>query len=371
MGPVADAHRARVAVAREVGQLELGEVAGAVEAVDDLELRVGGIGLAAALLEPVVEGDGLVVEAQALEGEGGEGRVAQPGVAVVPVAPAADRLRQARGGRGDHGPGRRVGAELERDGRALDHLAPAPVVAHAGHPAAPVAVGLLQAARDGVVRPALPAAARLQDEPGPLAGRQGEARRSGAVVGGHGQARGELGGRAVRRREAREVGAGQLEAVVQAGVAEGRPAPHAEVDGAAHHVDAAHQRAGLELQRHEVGDLGDAAAAEEARHKGGGVRQVELLAGARDRGRDAEAAADVGVEDRREEAGPVEAPGAEPVDRPVEADEGRRPQVADQPVALDGAVAGLVAAPAGLVDRDDGLGAHRATVTAAAFRRSS
>ena len=48
-----------------------------------------------------------------------EGRVADPAVAVVPVAFAAGRLRQRGGRRGDDRPGRRVGEALEDQRRAL------------------------------------------------------------------------------------------------------------------------------------------------------------------------------------------------------------------------------------------------------------
>ena len=54
----------------------------------------------------------------------GERRVAQPAEAVVPVAHAADELRQRRGGRGDDPAGRRVRERLERDQRALDLVGP-------------------------------------------------------------------------------------------------------------------------------------------------------------------------------------------------------------------------------------------------------
>ena len=68
--------------------------------------------------------------------------------------------------------------------------------------------------------------------------------------------------------------------------------------------------------------------------------QVELLR--RERlpdGLEREAAAGVGVEDRAEQAGRVEALGAEPVDRALVADERDRVQVADDAVVLDREVA--------------------------------
>ena len=93
-------------------------------------------------------------------------------------------------------------------------------------------------------------------------------------------------------------------------------------------------------QRHEVDDLADAALGEEARDEHGRARQVELL------GREGlahrlerEAAAVLGVEDRAEQAGGIEALGAEPVDRALVADERDAVQVADDPVVLDRQVA--------------------------------
>jgi hypothetical protein len=69
---------------------------------------------------------------------------------------------------------------------------------------------------------------------------------------------------------------------------------------------------------------------QEARDKDIGVGEVELLgAPVVAVGRDAEQAAVVGVEDRREDARRVEARAAIPVDRPVGADERDCVQVAD------------------------------------------
>ena len=69
-----------------------------------------------------------------------EGRVAQPRVAVIPVALAPGRLGQRGRQRGDCCAGRHVGEALDRERRALDRLAPA-VVGHAraSQPVAPVA----------------------------------------------------------------------------------------------------------------------------------------------------------------------------------------------------------------------------------------
>ena len=62
----------------------------------------------------------LLGEAQPEQRVHREGGVAHPGVAVVPVALAADLLGQRRGRRGDQRAGRGVGHQLQRDRRALD-----------------------------------------------------------------------------------------------------------------------------------------------------------------------------------------------------------------------------------------------------------
>src|SRR6185295_10793088 len=81
--------------------------------VHDLEGAVGAE-LSAALAQPVHEVAGLLDEADAHERVRREGGVADPGVAVVPVAPAAQVLGQAAGDGGHHGPARLVGEELQR-----------------------------------------------------------------------------------------------------------------------------------------------------------------------------------------------------------------------------------------------------------------
>ena len=76
----------------------------------------------------------------------GEGRIAHPGVAVVPVALASRRLRQGGGGRSHRGPGRHVRQALDGERRALDGIAPAVVrYARAAEPVAPVARGGVEA----------------------------------------------------------------------------------------------------------------------------------------------------------------------------------------------------------------------------------
>ena len=136
-GAVADPNRARSHVPEELVARGLGEVAPPVDAVHDLKPAVlVGLEIGHELHELV----GLPVQLEPVERLEGEGRVAHPGVAVVPVALTAGRLGQ-RGGEGGHGgAGRHVGETLDRQGRALDGLAPAVVdIAGAPEPASPEA----------------------------------------------------------------------------------------------------------------------------------------------------------------------------------------------------------------------------------------
>ena len=121
---VADPHRPRSGVAREIVPRGLGQVAAAVDPVHDLERAVV-VGLEVGdELHELVRLPVEVEEVQRLEREG---RVAHPGEAVVPVALAARGLGEGRGQRRHRRPGRHVGEPLDRERRALDRVAPAVV----------------------------------------------------------------------------------------------------------------------------------------------------------------------------------------------------------------------------------------------------
>ncbi len=123
-GAVADPHGARAGVAGEVIAGGLGQVAPPVDPVHDLQRPVL-VGLEVG--DELHELLGLPVEVEVVQGLQREGRVAHPGVAVVPVALAARRLRQ-RGRQRRHGrAGGHVGQALDRQRRALDRVAPAVV----------------------------------------------------------------------------------------------------------------------------------------------------------------------------------------------------------------------------------------------------
>jgi len=98
---VADPYRSGTRVTWQIIAGGLGQVAPAVDAVHDLQravlvrLEVG---------DELDEFVGFPVQVEEVQGLQGEGGVAHPGVAVVPVALAAGRLRQRRGKCGDGGP---------------------------------------------------------------------------------------------------------------------------------------------------------------------------------------------------------------------------------------------------------------------------
>ena len=132
---VADPHGPAALVAGQMRQLELRQVAFAQRAVEDLEVRrVAADGAQ----QPVAPRARLVEETgpeQRVEREGG---VAQPAVAVIPVAAAAELLGQAGGRRGHDAAARSVGQRLEREQGAPERVAPFPVAAGgAANPLAP------------------------------------------------------------------------------------------------------------------------------------------------------------------------------------------------------------------------------------------
>ena len=87
----------------------------------------------------------LVVVAGVHQREQRQRGVAQPAVAVVPVARAAELLRQRRRGRRDDAAGGRVGQRLERDQRAHHGLVPFAVRLRRARPLAPERLGVRRA----------------------------------------------------------------------------------------------------------------------------------------------------------------------------------------------------------------------------------
>ncbi len=140
---VADAHRARATVAFQVVEGFLRHFVPTIDAVHNLQ-GAKTRSFDAALLQPAHEVLGLVRHPQAQEGVQSKCRVADPGVAVVPIAHPADLLGEAARRCRDDRPGRREGQQLQHQGRAVDHLTPAAIVAALAHPASPELESLSQ-----------------------------------------------------------------------------------------------------------------------------------------------------------------------------------------------------------------------------------
>jgi hypothetical protein len=121
---VPDPDRPCAGVSREVVERRFGEVPPPVDPVHDLHRAVfGRIDVGDEFHELV----GLPVEVEPVERLQREGRVAHPGVAVVPVALPARGLGQRRRQRGHGRSGRHIGQPLDRERRPLNRLAEAVV----------------------------------------------------------------------------------------------------------------------------------------------------------------------------------------------------------------------------------------------------
>ena len=241
-GAVADPHRPRARVAGEVVARRLGQVAAAVDPVHDLQRAVlGRLDVGDELHELV----GLPVEVEPVQRLQREGRVAHPGVAVVPVALAARRLGQRGRERRDRRAGRHVRQALDRERRALDRIAEA-VVGDA-RPAEP---GAPEARRGGDPRLGLVDVVPARRAPRPRRARRTRARPARARAA---PARGcprcrardrSAAGSSGRRRSRRRVCRSSSTSVHSAGVAavvERRLADELDLDLAVDALDGAHQ----------------------------------------------------------------------------------------------------------------------------------
>ena len=123
-GSVAEPHRMGARVAGQLVAGRLGQVAPPVDPVHDLQ---GAIRVRLEVGHELHELVGLPVQVEEMQRLQGEGRIADPGEAVVPVALAAGRLRQRGRGGGDGRARRHVCEALDRERRALDRVAPAVV----------------------------------------------------------------------------------------------------------------------------------------------------------------------------------------------------------------------------------------------------
>jgi hypothetical protein len=185
-GAVADANRRRVAPPAQVAEHALGEVVLAADPVHDLQraLARAAAGRAGHERDELL---GLVGARADVERLDRQARVADPREAVVPVALAADRLRQRGRRGGDDRPGRAVRQALEHARAQADQLAVRAVVdVVLGLPRAPRLNGVVDALRDPVGGRRGRGLGRLgrgvpQREAGALPGLEGEGRAHGRV----------------------------------------------------------------------------------------------------------------------------------------------------------------------------------------------
>ncbi len=334
-GGVADAHRGRVLVAGQPVRLPLVEASLARRPVHDLQLRdVARHGAQ----QPIPPGHRLgVVPAphERLEGQGG---VAQPTEAIVPVPVPAERLGQRRRRRGDDAAGGLVGERLERDERAHHRVAVGTFVTAVLGPLGPEGLGEV----DGVVavqrwRRVLVGGVPDQREGKTLALGDGEVGdrpqvlplRLDAVPQGDGVGPGREPGQPLVAGDP-----GHDLAVVEA-----HRQLHVHVDRAADALDGADQVGVVVPDGHAVGD-----AHRPARRVELGLEHERIRPVPATRGEDGTLAAGrrelpvaVGLvtEEPSEAGGGVEVRQAHPVDRSVDADEGGGVQVADDGVILD------------------------------------
>ena len=289
---------------------------------------------------------GLVGEPQPQQGVEAEGGVADPHVAVVPVALAADLLGQAGGRRRDDRPARLVGQQLEGQRRAVDHLPPAAGVRRPGQPGAPEGRGRVGTAgrvlgrAGGRGRASSASTSRTNSAVSPRCSvpvggdvavrrppgrpwRSARAGRPSPVMSTPPSTSSVVGCSRGRSRAGRPATCRTRGLPAHAGHLADQPLPVVGVVGPQH--------------GHEVVHLDDAVLGEEAGDQDGGVGEVELLGGAgagRDRSQPPGARRARGRAARRTRWASRTA-GAEPVDGAVGADQRAGAQVADQPVVGD------------------------------------
>ena len=153
VGAVADPHRAGVVVAGQVRQLLLDQSPLPADAVHHLELAFTVVG-AADVVDEREEVVRLAVQPQRVQAPQREGRIAHPGVAVVPIAFALRGFRQRRGAARPAARRWRVGQPLQRQRAALQVRPPRvirevadvdplpPALAGPPHPVGGLVVGL-------------------------------------------------------------------------------------------------------------------------------------------------------------------------------------------------------------------------------------
>ena len=329
---VPDSHRCRPLVAREPVELAFVEAALAGDPVHDLDVgRVAGHGAE----QPLAPRRRLVVIAGTQHRDERERRVAEPAVAVVPIADPSDQLRQRRRRRRDHPPGWGVGERLQDEERLVHLLVVVALVPATGRPGMPVVLGLVE----GLLRVGALRALLVRREPGehernPLARRDGERGDGGHV----------LAVRLDRRPVAEAVGSRDRDDVALEALHPRDDLPEVEanhqlgahLDLAGETLDDPHDLRRPRARRHEV-DQAHAAACR-LDHRLEDQRVVPVAAGH-----------PLGLGSRREQPPPVlrrpedrgearpgiESRKAAPVDRSLPSDERRRLKVPEQCVVLN------------------------------------
>ena len=308
-GGVADADGAGVFVAAEVVEGVFLQRRIGADAVNDAYIPAVDLAL---FQQPVDVTVGAVNVAQAVEDVHGEGGVAQPRETVVPVAGAADGLRQAGGGRGDDGPGARVHHQVQDEEGAHYLVSPESGIAHSLHQPFPEARCLGQlAGGTAPLQAGKPPIAVDQNEGGALSLGQGEGERLALAVERKGDA-GEKGHGLASAVNLNRPAAGVAAQGTETGDGAGVVVPRAEVaaqfdlagvagDDAVNLVGRVRRR-GIRVavviagQGHEVGDGDLAAGAGEGSLQNVGVGEVLLARLEAGGGRaDAEVAANAGV----------------------------------------------------------------------------
>src|SRR5262249_9777611 len=147
-----------------------------INAVQHLQ-RLIRYGFATAGLDPAHECAGFFSIAEANQPIEGEGSIANPGIAIIPVAFAAAFFSQAEGGGRPQGTVGWRAERLEGQRWAVAHFPPAPLVRRAANPAPPEIDRVFEAAGDIVWRQdgrVCPRLCPLQDKGGVFIGPQGE-----------------------------------------------------------------------------------------------------------------------------------------------------------------------------------------------------
>ncbi len=134
IGAIADAHGPRTAMPRQPRQFVLLQIVAAIDAVHDVHRPWFATDRAHEPVAPLARLLAIAIGEQRVQREGG---VAQPAVAVVPVAHAAWHLRQRSRRRGDHPAGRVVDRSFQDHQRPNHLFAPPAAVRAAARPVVP------------------------------------------------------------------------------------------------------------------------------------------------------------------------------------------------------------------------------------------